>query len=153
VRDVLTCVRGPALAPALIAALALGGCKEWKTRWQPAVADASADAALALRPPDGAPDTLVACGRGHGPCPLETWMETELSAPLQTRDWAHLSRAIARLAADAPEHFPRWRHWSTRSAEAARARNSEAVRVACKGCHNEYRDEYRALMPARPAPP
>jgi hypothetical protein len=151
VRNSTGAARGLALGAALITAL-LGGCKGW-----PPGRAVPVDAAVAdTRPPpepDVAPDTVPVCGESGQPaCPLELWMETELSGPLQTKDWEHLGRSLRALVADAPAPFARWGEWATRGSAAVRLRNADAVRSACKGCHEAYREDYRRRMPQRAAP-
>jgi hypothetical protein len=152
VRDGTRGVRGLALGAALTTALALGGCKGWPP-WPKLPADAAPADTRPPPAPDVAPDTKLACGgNGEPACPLEGWMETELSGPLQTKDWEHLGRSLRALVADAPAPFARWGEWASRGSAAARGRDGDAVRAACKGCHNAYRDDYRRRMPDRPAP-
>jgi hypothetical protein len=83
---------------------------------------------------------------------MEAWMETELSGPLQTKDWEHLGRSLRALAADAPQRFPRWTEWANKGSAAARTKDGDAVRATCKACHNAYREEFRNRLPGRPAP-
>jgi hypothetical protein len=95
----------------------------------------------------------AACGAAGQPlCPLEAWMEAELSAPLQSRDWDHLSRSLKRLAADAPAAYPRWADWTLAGLRASLVKDRAAVNASCEACHKAARDDYRRRMAGRPAP-
>jgi hypothetical protein len=79
-------------------------------------------------------------------------MEEQLSTPLMNRDWAHLARSLQRLAGHAPTGYPQWKPWALSVADAVDDKDVGAVKAACKGCHDAYRDDYRQRMPSRPAP-
>jgi hypothetical protein len=80
-------------------------------------------------------------------------METEVSAPLQSRDWNHLARSLTRLGSDAPEGYARWSEWAKAGLTAVRTQDVESVRTACQGCHDAYREDYRLHTPERRVPP
>jgi hypothetical protein len=97
---------------------------------------------------------VAACGEANQPpCPLESWMEDELSGPLLAGDWAHLVRSTERLAAHAPAAYPRWAEHASAGLRAAQAQDRDALKAACDACHGSIRDDYRARMHGRPAPP
>jgi hypothetical protein len=126
----------------LLLAMAGPGCRRAAA---PEVAPISA-------PPDAA--WMAPCGEaGQPPCPLEAWMEDQLSAPLLARDWDHLVRSAERLAAHAPAAYPRWAELARAVLSGAQAKDKDAVKASCDGCHGSIRDDYRVRMHGRPAPP
>jgi hypothetical protein len=105
------------------------------------------------RPPVDAAWVAICGGPSQPNCPLESWMEDEMSAPQLSHDWTHLARSHARLAAHAPAAYPRWAEWATAGLHAVQARDRVAMKASCDGCHKAIRDDYRERMGGRPAPP
>ncbi len=139
------------LAVAVATVLTGGSCKAWNTPQQPA---AAVDATTVAPPPRPDASPAPPCGGKDQPlCPLEAWMDRELSAPLQLPDWPHLARSFTRLAAHAPPSLEHWSDFTTRGTAAIRARNLDSLRATCRACHNTYRDLYRQTLSPRPAPP
>jgi hypothetical protein len=115
----------------------------------------NAEAAIG-RAPAGAQNVQQAttCGKpGTAPCPLQAFMRTRVATPLTSSDAAALTAGLERAAALAPD--PSWNAWGTfarAGAEAARKGDTASVRAACKGCHDAFRETYRAKYRTRPIP-
>ena len=84
--------------------------------------------------------------------PLKVWMAANLARAVKTQDFEALAQALPVLADSAPPELAGWAAIATRGAEAAVARDIEAVRQSCGDCHDGYRAEYRARFRARPFP-
>ena len=101
-----------------------------------------------------APTQTPVCGIPGAPaCPLQAWMRSNLGTPLATNNMAALAKGLERTARLAPD--PEWRSWKTfasRGAEAAKKGDVSAIRAACKGCHDTWREQYRAKFRSRPVP-
>lgn len=64
-----------------------------------------------------------------------------------------LERLVApleQLATMAPAEFPTWKEIALGGATAAARGDHGGVRRSCGGCHDAYREQYRALMRSRP---
>lgn len=76
--------------------------------------------------------------------PLQMWMKATVQSAMATGDVGSLASGFERLSTFAPEAYGNWEALSARGATAARSGDLEACRAACKQCHDEYRDRYRA---------
>jgi hypothetical protein len=110
-------------------------------------------AAAATPPPPPASEPEPTCGGAGMPeCPLQHWMDHQLSGPLSREDYPHLARAFRDLAGVAPLEFSGWKAWAHGGAAAAGRRDHEGVQRACDGCHEAYRERYRRSLRDRPSP-
>jgi len=94
------------------------------------------------------------CGTpGQAPCPLQTWMRASVATPLASNDSAALAAGLVRTAKLAPDaSWTSWSRFATEGAEAARRGDITAARASCKGCHEAWREKYRAGYRPRPLP-
>jgi len=112
-----------------------------------------AEDAQAARFPDGG-----LCGtKGLPDCPLQGWMKQTMSPRIKSSDWAGLAEALDHVGTLAPPDYKKagYENWVTISqdgANAARAAEMNAVKAACRGCHEQYKTKYRAEMRTRPLP-
>ena len=111
----------------------------------------------ALAAASGAAEPVIAqveCGQpGQPACPLQAWMRTNVASPLAANDTGGLAAGLAKAATLAPD--PSWSSWVTfanAGAEAAKTGNVAGARAACKGCHDAWREAYRARYRTRPIP-
>jgi len=92
------------------------------------------------------------CGQpGQPACPLEAWMRSTLAAKLADGDAAALGDGLEKAAKMAPD--PAWSSWATLAmsgAAAAKKGDIAGARAACKGCHDAWREAYRAKHRLRP---
>ena len=109
--------------------------------------------AVALFQP-AAPAFAATCGDpGLPPCPLQSFMRNKVAAPLAQREMAGLASALDRAGTMQPDKA--WASWGTfasAGAAAARRNDVEAVRAACKACHDAWRPAYRKDYRLRPLP-
>jgi hypothetical protein len=137
-----------------LAMVSAAGCKRSTPSSQaPAVAEppgAPTAAALADAAVENADPRCG--GTGQPDCPLQSWMERELSARLNTAQWRPLAEALHKLSAHAPTAYPRWGDLAEAVATAAVSEDERAVRAACAGCHDTLREDYRRRMRGRAAP-
>lgn len=118
-----------------------------------AVVPAPAPVAAPLPPPPEPEPREPTCGLAGMPeCPLQHWMDRQLSGPLSREDYPRLVQAFRDLAVAAPPGYGGWAHWAEGGAFAAEREDGEAVRKACAGCHDGYRERYRKTMRDRPLP-
>lgn len=87
-----------------------------------------------------------------GTSPLARWMFTHTAKAITEGDFPGLERALGALAGVAPKGYANWASIAKDGADAARVRDLEAVRAACRGCHLSHRTKYRRERPAHPLP-
>lgn len=115
---------------------------------------ASARARRAVPPPAAAP----ACGGDGQPhCPLQQWMEDNVTPAVEAGDTARLGAALTKIATFAPapawnSGTPSWRGIAEEGAARAAAGDMRGARAACKSCHQAFKDRYRAEFRTRPVP-
>ncbi len=113
-------------------------------------------AAIAASPTPASADG--ACGSKENPCPLQKWMRANMGAALAANDTAGLAKALETIAAASPD--PGWNAdatngWSALAkagAAAAKKGDIPGAKASCKGCHNGFKDKYKAQYRNRPAP-
>jgi hypothetical protein len=92
-----------------------------------------------------------ACGdKPLPPCPLYSWMKANTSPAMSAGDFDALVAALDKVAAFAPVGYANWVSISKDGADAARVQNLDAVKAACRGCHNQYKAKYKQEMRDRP---
>ncbi len=111
----------------------------------------------ALAAASGAAEPVIAqveCGKpGQPACPLQAWMRSSVATPLASNDTAALAKGLEKAALLSPDAS--WAAWSTLAsagAEAARKGDLAGARNACKGCHDGFREAYRAKYRNKPIP-
>jgi hypothetical protein len=117
-------------------------------------------AALALAGPnpsleeERAAPALEACGTpGAMPCPLQAWMRANVASPLASNKMSSLADGLDRAARLSPDAgWGSWSTFATQGAEAARRGDVAGARASCKGCHDAWRDAYKAKHRNRPVP-
>jgi hypothetical protein len=62
---------------------------------------------------------------------------------LTAGDFARLERAFSRIASFAMPEYPAWAAIAERGSSVAASGDVDAVRKACKDCHEAYRPAYR----------
>ena len=121
----------------------------------PSPSQTQAPAPSAQLPPS---DAGGACGTKPLPdCPLQAWMKQNMNPPMKAHDWQGMADSLERAATLAPPNYanagyPNWVSIAKDGANAARAADLEAVKAACRGCHEQYKKKYRAEMRTRPLP-
>jgi hypothetical protein len=115
-------------------------------------------ASIALAPTASA-DPPGACGAKENPCPLQKWMRQTMSAANASGDFPGLASAFEKLSHVAPD--PKWngsdakQHWDAiarAGRDAAKASDAAGVKAACKACHDNYKDKYKANFRLNSAP-
>lgn len=76
---------------------------------------------------------------------------------MKAKDWQGMADSLERAATLAPPNYatagyPNWVSIAKDGANAARAADLEAVKAACRGCHEQYKNKYRGEMRSRPIP-
>jgi hypothetical protein len=75
---------------------------------------------------------------------------------LRDGDLGALADSFDRIATLSPKAAPpayaNWTSIAKDGADAARAASMPGVKGACRGCHTQYRNAYKAEMRARPLP-
>jgi hypothetical protein len=83
-------------------------------------------------------------------------MKEHATTAMRQGDLFAIAAAFDQMAAFAPKAPPpayaNWVSISKDGAAAARAASMEGVKGACRGCHTQYRNAYKAEMRARPLP-
>jgi hypothetical protein len=92
-----------------------------------------------------------------GSFPLQVWMKQNMNPPMKAKDWQGMADSLEHAATLAPPNhatagYPNWVSIAKDGANAARAADLEAVKAACRGCHEQYKNKYRAEMRARALP-
>lgn len=81
--------------------------------------------------------------------PLQMWMKANVQPAMLTGDVVSLAAAFERLSTLAPDGYDDWGTLAARGAKAARGGDLEVCRAACKQCHDQYRERYRAQHRSR----
>jgi hypothetical protein len=114
-------------------------------------------AGMAAAPDIAAAD--AACGSKENPCPLQKWMRQNMGAANSSGDMAALQTAFAKAATLSPD--PSWNgkdakaNWdaiSAAGAAAAKANDPAGVKQACRGCHDAFKDKYKAKFRTKAVP-
>jgi hypothetical protein len=79
-------------------------------------------------------------------------MKANTAPALSAQDYGGLVVAFDKIVALAPPGYTNWRSIAKDGADAARVENGDAVRAACRGCHNQYKERYKKEMRDRPVP-
>ena len=92
-----------------------------------------------------------------GSYPLQVWMKQNMTPPMNAKNWQGMADSLERAATLAPPNYAttgytNWVSIAKDGANAARAADLEAVKAACRGCHEQYKKKYRAEMRSRPIP-
>lgn len=99
----------------------------------------------------GEPHTSTGCGSERLPdCPLQGWMKANLKPALGRGDGERLAVAFSQLVELAPSDYADWASIARRASAAAARGDLDEVRVACKTCHAQYKERYRADSRDRP---
>jgi hypothetical protein len=77
-------------------------------------------------------------------------MKSHTAPALNARDFGALVAAFQTLSGVAPAGYENWRSIALDGADAARIEHVDAVKAACRGCHNQYKDRYKKEMRERP---
>jgi hypothetical protein len=90
-------------------------------------------------------------------CPLQHWMKQNMKPPMKAKDWQGMADSLERAALLAPADYAKtgyvnWVSIAKDGANAARAAELDAVKAACRGCHQQYKNKYRAEMRLRVLP-
>jgi cytochrome c peroxidase len=100
---------------------------------------------------DNAPDMATAtapvatCGGGALPeCPLQGWMKANAGHAMTAGDLTRLERVFTRIRELAPDGYAGWDGAARDGLAAAKAKDLEGCRKACKACHEQLRPRYRA---------
>lgn len=120
--------------------------------------DAGQDRASAPAPPVDAGASLAPSDADPSPAeaPLAHWMKEQAAPAMLQGDLFGLAAAFDAIALYAPKAPPpayaNWASIAKDGAAAARAASLEGAKGACRGCHAQYRNAYKAEMRARPLP-
>ncbi len=113
-------------------------------------------ATLAAAPTAAADD---ACGTKEAPCPLQKWMRQTMAPANASGDMASLGTAFDKVSRIAPD--PKWNgadakaNWDAiakAGQAAAKANDAAGVKAACKGCHDTFKDKYKAQFRTKAVP-
>lgn len=138
-------------APASASAMASASAAPSASASASAVASAAPSAsALASAAPSASGSAAAACGKKPLPdCPLQGWMKANTSGAMSAQNFDALEKAFNQIVAFAPPGYPNWASISKDGAKAAHDQNLDAVKAACRGCHNQYQKKYRDEMRTR----
>ncbi len=82
--------------------------------------------------------------------PLQTWMKGTAARTLASGTPEALVAVFERIERIDPPGYDGWKAIASQGAAAARASNVDGCRVACKACHDQYRQRYRDTDRRRP---
>lgn len=77
-------------------------------------------------------------------------MKANTAAALSAEDFGALAIAFEKIVVFAPPGYAHWQSIAKDGADAARVEQLDAVKAACRGCHNQYKDRYKREMRDRP---
>ncbi len=83
--------------------------------------------------------------------PLKIWMSANATTALNASDYEKLNRVFGRVKSFRPNEaeFAPWDAIADTGAMAARSKDLEGVRHACKSCHDTLRSPYRSRARVR----
>ncbi len=84
--------------------------------------------------------------------PLGTWMKSNMGTSLAGQDFPTLQKNFDFLATKQPAGYADWSKFAKAGSAAASKQDLVAVKAACKGCHDAYKEKYRKDFPATPFP-
>ncbi len=68
---------------------------------------------------------------------------------MSAQDFGELALALDKVVSFAPAGYSNWASIARDGASGARAQHLDAVKAACRGCHNQYKDRYKKEMRRR----
>jgi hypothetical protein len=77
-------------------------------------------------------------------------MKANTAPALSAQDFGALVIAFNKIAGFAPPTYANWQSIARDGADAARVEQLDAVKAACRGCHNQYKDRYKKELRDRP---
>ncbi|MBK8171926.1 MAG: hypothetical protein IPK60_16465 [Sandaracinaceae bacterium] len=110
-----------------------------------------------VRPPQTPAQNPACGGDGQPHCPLQQWMEDNVTPAVEAGDAAALGVALTKIATFAPDPSwntgaVSWRGIAEAAAAKARAGDFRGARASCKQCHEAFRARYRTEFRTRPVP-
>jgi len=91
------------------------------------------------------------CGKKPLPdCPLQKWMKDNMKPALDQKDSVALAKALDHVAEHPPSGFAGWDTIAKKGADAARAGDIDAVKAACKSCHDDQRPRFKKEIRDKP---
>jgi hypothetical protein len=119
-----------------------------------AASDGGEDASAPPRVDAEAPAAPLEGGPSAAEAPLAYWMRDHAATAMEEKDLLAIAAAFDRIATFAPKVPPpayaNWASIAKDGAAAARAASLDGAKGACRGCHVQYRNAYKAEMRARP---
>lgn len=80
--------------------------------------------------------------------PLGKWMKPNVGAPMAGQEYATVAASMRVVAGRVPSgNYGNWASLSTQAAAAAAKGDLNAIKAACKGCHDAYKTQYRSEHP------
>src|SRR5580704_18304995 len=75
--------------------------------------------------------------------PLGKWMKPNMGAPMAGSDFDTLKKSFDLVGSRPPgAAYPNWATLSKQGSTAAAAQDLSGVKAACKGCHDQYKQNY-----------
>jgi hypothetical protein len=85
-------------------------------------------------------------------CPLQAWMKTNTAPAMAAGDLPALATAFDQIAKFAPAGYANWASIAKDGARAGREAQLDAVKAACRGCHDQYKTKYKTEIRTRALP-
>jgi hypothetical protein len=73
-------------------------------------------------------------------------MKANTEAAIGSEDFDGLATALTKVVKFAPAGYTNWASIARDGANAAKAQNLDAVKAACRGCHDQYKAKYKKEM-------
>lgn len=70
-------------------------------------------------------------------------MKREVKAAHKSDDFEKLTAALLKVSKVAPVGYDKWSSIALTGVEAAKKKDSEAAKAACKSCHKKYEDKFK----------
>lgn len=142
-----------ALAVSLAAALATASSTSSSEHSVPEQTTPEQTTPAQTAPAQTAPAQTPCGDPGAPPCPFQLWMRGNVALPLATNNLNDLADGLERTARLSPDStWTSWRTIATQGAAAARKGDIAGARASCKGCHDAWREAYKAKHRNRPIP-
>ena len=102
--------------------------------------------AAAATPPSASAEATAPgpCGEeGQPDCPLQAFMKREVKAALKAGEFEKAAAALEKVSGVAPKGYDEWSTMAKDAAKAANTKDADAIKKACKTCHDKYEDKFK----------
>ena len=84
------------------------------------------------------------CGeKGQPDCPLQSFMKHKVKAAQKAGDFEKVAAALEKVSRVAPKGYDKWTSIALSGVKAAKKKDADELKTACKTCHKKYEDRFQ----------